>query len=347
MAFPASQCPGPEKIAEVQALGTAEGERRPDVPAVDQGPVLLEWDDRRFHNLACIQEAARNNGIVELAEDRFTGRLVAVKAMPYSWTRGSHEEFVAAQPDETERPWQDIMITFHLSSLARLTCVCEYIGLFLRQSNERGTELCFVLSYCAGGDLFSWLERSLQTPGLDRDTAARRLIRKVAYAVYEIHSQGVSHGDLSLENVLIADPETSEQVCVIDFGASQTGSIAQRVRGKPSYQAPEMHACEEYNAAAADAFAIGVMAFTLRVGNYPWRSTRPLLCPRFSFFAERGLQAYLARQNIKNEDGEVVSLLSRLSPEAVDFLAGLLAYNPADRLTLRAALAHPWLASPG
>merc|ERR1719264_1507833 len=248
-----------------------------DVQAADQPLVLLSWDSCRFVRVAQIQEAARNNGVVELAEDRLTGRLVAVKAMPYSWTCTSHEEFVAAHPE--------------------------------------GTEHCCVLSYCAGGDLFSWLERSLQASDLARESTSRALVGKVIGAVHDIHSLGVSHGDLSLENILLAEAGSCDvigQICIIDFGASMIGSQVSGVRGKPSYQAPEMHSGRPYNAAAADVFALGVVAFTLIVGNYPWRSTRPMLCPRFRYFAEKGLTAYLRRQKV-NRDGAVMTLASMIS----------------------------------
>lgn len=236
--------------------------------------VPQEWDPQRFRHVALLQEAPRNSGRVELQEDLQTGRHVAVKAMPSAWVCSSHEAFVEAHPEENELPWRDILTTFHLSQVAGLTCVCEFVGLFHRQAEE-GLEVCIVLSFCAGGDLFCWLERSQPLIGAQRESAARPLMQKVLQAVQTIHAQGVAHGDLSLENVLLlnaeeeaADPLAAE-IRIIDFGAS-TGPRATGVRGKPSYQAPEVHSDEEYDAFAADTFSLGVMIFTLAVGNYPW-----------------------------------------------------------------------------
>mmetsp|Transcript_13824 Transcript_13824/g.39576 ORF Transcript_13824/g.39576 Transcript_13824/m.39576 type:complete len:331 (+) Transcript_13824:154-1146(+) len=308
--------------------------------------VPQEWDPQRFRHVALLQEAPRNSGRVELQEDLQTGRHVAVKAMPSAWVCSSHEAFVEAHPEENELPWRDILTTFHLSQVAGLTCVCEFVGLFHRQAEE-GLEVCIVLSFCAGGDLFCWLERSQPLIGAQRESAARPLMQKVLQAVQTIHAQGVAHGDLSLENVLLlnaeeeaADPLAAE-IRIIDFGAS-TGPRATGVRGKPSYQAPEVHSDEEYDAFAADTFSLGVMIFTLAVGNYPWRSTRPHVCPCFRYATERGLIAYLARRKIKGGSGELVTLAALLTPSLISLLSGMLSVEGGTRMTLQAALEHPW-----
>merc|ERR1740130_1354209 len=66
-----------------------------------------DWDAERFRHVALIQEASRNQGRVELAEDKLTGRLVAMKVMPLSWICERHEDFVAVHPGENECPWRD------------------------------------------------------------------------------------------------------------------------------------------------------------------------------------------------------------------------------------------------
>lgn len=327
------------EVKDVNTEEVKEGEL-PHAAHLELLPV--EWDWQRFQRLAVLQQAARNEGTVELALDTHTGRHVAVKAMPLSWTFENHAQFIAARPEETERPWQDIAATHYLSKVAHLNCVCQFIGLF-----RRGNELCLVLSYCTGGDLFSWLERSLQMAELNREAAARQLLTHVLHAVKRVHAEGIAHGDLSLENVLITDPEEGQPqgspLRLIDFGASTLGRLARGARGKPSYQAPEMHLAEEYDAIVADAFAVGVMAFTLIVGNYPWRSTRPHLCPRFRFMAQKGFLAYLTRQKIKRDDGLVESLSETISPSGVSFLSQMLDVEPTSRLTVSDALNHPWL----
>lgn len=325
----------------------AQSDEIDDVLALRGEAFTEEWDSQRFRFISLLQEAPRNNGRVELCEDMQTSGMVAVKAMPISWACASHEAFMVAHPEDNELPWRDIGATRYLCR-SGLRCVCTFVGCYLRHSEEHGQEICLVLSYCAGGDLFSWLERGLPA-GRAREHAARPLMRKVLEAVRDVQAQGVAHGDISLENVLLhkeARHPDEADVRLIDFGGC-TGARAVGLRGKPSYQAPEVHLEEEYDALAADAFSLGVMIFTLAVGNYPWRSTRPLACPCFKFAAERGLPAYLARRKIRCEEaGEIVTLAELLSPELVSLLSGLLAVDAAARPSVARALEHPWFTAP-
>jgi len=322
------------------------------------------WDWQRFRRRAILREAARNQGQVELAEDLLQGRLVAVKAMPTSWVCESPAAFKAAHPEENELPWCDIAATFHLSCIARLSCVCTFVGIFQRNTvvaapdaaigssgesprSAAGTptekdEKCLVLSYCAGGDLFSWLERSLAAGcnGTCRETLARPLLHRLFQAVSDVHAQGVAHGDLSLENILLFDNQ-DVAVCLIDFGAS-TGSRASGVRGKPSYQAPEMHTDLEYDAFLADAFSLGVLVFSLVVGDYPWLSTKPHRCSKYMFFTQRGMVSYLSRRKVRNGGGDIITLAALLSPEITAILEGLLCVDPLHRLSVDAALQSSW-----
>mmetsp|Transcript_62468 Transcript_62468/g.136588 ORF Transcript_62468/g.136588 Transcript_62468/m.136588 type:complete len:346 (-) Transcript_62468:74-1111(-) len=321
-----------------------------DPPDVDQllaediaDNATMEWDPERFRFIGTLQEAPRNSGYVELCEDLHLHHRVAVKAMPRSWTCDSHQEFLVTHADENELPWRDIAAIRYLSQKRGLHCICQFIGLFSRNSEAKGAEICLVLSYCSGGDLFSWLEASVISTKCERETLARIFMRKVLNSVQQVHSCGIAHGDLSLENILLQHEEKNPdlaEVRLIDFGAC-TGARGQGLRGKPSYQAPEVHLCDEYDAFAADMFSLGVMAFTLAVGNYPWRSTRPFVCPCWKFHSQHGLQLYLAKRRVRVGD-EVSSLAAVLSPSFIDFLSALLCVDPVQRISLPDALNHPW-----
>jgi len=313
-------------------------------------PLLTEWDSERFRILGSLQEAPRNNGRVELAEDlHASGRLLAVKVMPKWWVCDSLEAWTASYPEETECPWRDIAITKYLSQV-NFQCVCEFVGLFERQ-REGESEVCLAMAYSSGGDLFAWLESSQLEVGAEREAVIRPLMFEVMRAIGELHALGIAHGDMSLENVLLPGADEADRgiplppLRIIDFSAS-TGLRAVGTRGKPSYQAPEMHSNLEYDACAADVFSLGVMLFTLVVGNYPWRSTRQSVCPCWKYTLERGLPAYLARRKIKVGE-QVVTLADQTSPTLVCLLQGLLSIDVATRLTLRDALAHTWFSEAG
>lgn len=314
------------------------------------------WSRRRFKRVRVLQEAPRSRGHVELVEDRQLGCYVAMKVMPLEWVCGSHEAFVAAHPEENEFPWRDIAVTHYLSRVGRMNCTCEFLGLFLREAADNsGTQVCMAMTYCAGGDLFSWLnQHPASIPTHDREDMLRPVLRRVFEAVKVVHDHRLAHGDISLENVLIVPGGLLERgltkdgvaplVHLIDFAAS-TGPCASGVRGKPSYQAPEMLSDQEYDAQAADMFSLGVVVFTLIAGNYPWKSTKPHVCPLFRYMQDRGFHDYLTRRKLKAADGSFTSLSQAFSPELCDFVVGLVAVDGRTRLTIDQALESVWLSA--
>jgi len=312
---------------------------------------LTAWNPQRFRILGVLQEAPRNNGRVELLEDLHAGgRLVAVKVMPKWWVCESLEAWAVSYPEETECPWRDIGITQYLSQQANFRCVCEFVGAFERQC-EGESEVCLATGYSSGGDLFAWLESSGLEVGVERESVIRPLMWEVLRAISDLHALGIAHGDMSLENVLLPGADEADRgvdlppVRIIDFSAS-TGLRAAGSRGKPSYQAPEMHQSAEYDACAADVFSLGVMLFTLAAGNYPWRSTRQSVCPCWKYTLEGGLLAYLARRKVKVGEG-VTTLAEVISPTLVSLLQGLVSADVATRLTLRDAMEHTWFSEGG
>ncbi|CAJ1396662.1 unnamed protein product, partial [Effrenium voratum] len=317
--------------------------------ALDGRAVQVQpWDPTRFRPRQVLQLAPRNRGHVELLEDLQSQRLVVAKVMPISWTRTSHIEFVAAHPAETEMPWRDVCVTRYLSEELGNLHVCELVGLFRRPlagseglgcgraREEPGAEhLCMVMSH-AGNDLFSWLGR---TTARGREESARPMALQIFKITQKIHSCGVGHGDLSLENMLLASEEGALRF--IDFGAA-TGRLARGLRGKSTFRAPEMYASSSYDAFLADIFSTGVAIFTLIVGNYPWKSTSPHSCQLFGYFKEHGLMAYLAGRRIRTRSQEVLPLSSVISPQLSSLLTGLLQVDPASRMSLQDALGHEW-----
>ena len=121
-----------------------------------------------------------------------------------------------------------------------------------------------IMSYESGGSLQETLfprrsgGASWPATMLDR----LRVLKEVATGLYHLHAVNLVHGDLKLENVLLASG-TDLRVRLADFGLATLRASADRAsristlattdskRGTYSYMAPEMFASRTARAAAA------------------------------------------------------------------------------------------------
>jgi len=282
-------------------------------------------EDYVLHSL--LQEAVRNHGRVDLMSSKSGGPKFAVKRMPTRWVRESPAEFFEQYPSASEKPWVDLGLVRHLNSI-KYPYVCELVGIF------RDTEHTYVCSSLAtSGDLFAWCDKEPK-PGPAREAIMLPLAVQIFSAVRTLHELGVAHRDLSLENILLTDlPSGEQRVMLIDFGmATVTRMCRREVRGKQSYQAPEMHSASQYDAFLADGFALGVVLFAMAVQDYPWTSTKQNTCQLFEYITTFGFQKFLKKRKLRKGTGE--HLAEVFSAELAELLQGLLQVEPEKRLSL-------------
>jgi serine/threonine protein kinase len=294
------------------------------------------WDSDRFKMVKKLQDATRNRGMVHLMHDNDTGVDVAVKQMPNGWFRNSHQEFVAEHPTETEMPWQDIGCVNFLNHTGYAHS-CDLLGVY------KDIDFTYVVtSFASEGDMFSWCESGV-SPGPERETVVRPLARQMLEGVQQLHEMGIGHLDLSLENVLMSKAKDGRlSIRIIDFGmATNSRYLKNCVRGKASYQAPELHTSQRYDAFLSDAFSIGVTLYAVLVKDYPWLSTRPGGCKCFEYVRKHGFRSYLDKRKLRNSQLRVGQILSEPLKQ---LLEGLMALDPAERLTLGEAA---WASSGG
>lgn len=286
------------------------------------------WAPDNFEIVRKLQDATRNHGEVFLMRDITVDELVAVKKMPTAWTCHSREAFLATYWYEHEQPWQDIGCMKYLDDCC-FKYSCKLKGVY-----RDGSDTYVVTSFCDHGDMFNW-SRSLVATGVEREVIVRPIAKQILEAVMLLHNLSIVHLDLSLENILLTSLEglDSMSVRLIDFGQSETSRLLYRNvnRGKPTYQAPEMHTDEVYDGFLTDVFALGVTLFSLMTNEHPWRSTEPGECKCFTYVKKRGLRAYLAKRRLRDHSGTVADFLSEPFMQLLD---GMLALSPCDRLTL-------------
>lgn len=293
---------------------------------------LPQFDSERFRYQRRLTAAPRSCGQIELYYDCAFGCTVAVKHVPHQSLRSNPEAFRAANPNDPESPWQEFATLEQVGSdgAGRVQGVARYHGTF---TNSKGDAL-LVIEYFPDGDLFAVASR-LGEPSYKREVQVFPLVSSLIEAVHSLHKNGIAHGDVSLENAMWRPSAPGHnQVALIDFGASASSStpLVKGRRGKPSYQAPEMHSGKPYEAKAADLFALGVAIYALVLKGYPWSSTRQRACRAFVFARRFGMEAYFAKRRVTTADGTRRTVDEIVSPFTRHLLLALLDCCPRRRV---------------
>jgi serine/threonine-protein kinase len=96
------------------------------------------------------------------------------------------------------------------------------------------------------------------------------LITGVGAGVEYIHNNGIVHGDMKPENILISD---AGAVKIADFGLSKAGTLftlsRERLRGTKRYMAPEQLTRKKVDA-RTDIYSLGVSCYELFTGVSPY-----------------------------------------------------------------------------
>jgi alkyl hydroperoxide reductase subunit AhpC len=133
------------------------------------------------------------------------------------------------------------------------------------------------------------LHRVLERGGALAPARAATIARQIALGMATAHAQGIVHGDLKPENVMVAD---GDLIKILDFGLARRASklatvdpdetVVQGVAdsgegmfGTPSYMSPEQ-ARGELATTASDVFALGAILFELLTGSKAFPGTNLL-----------------------------------------------------------------------
>ena len=115
-----------------------------------------------------------------------------------------------------------------------------------------------VTEFCVKGDLYDLVE----TLKGANEPIAKLLFKQVLDGLSYLHTNGVAHLDMKLDNCFIDESMT---VKVADFGFSEKfiGQSLTRKCGSEGKMAPELLAGGEYDGQAVDVFASGVLLFEM------------------------------------------------------------------------------------
>lgn len=182
--------------------------------------------------------------------------------------------------------------------------------------------LHMVMECMEGGELFDRIKEKKRFSEFDAADAMWQMLLSTNY----IHSHGIVHCDLKLENFLY-DVKGNNHLKLCDFGFSKIWDPdikMQATAGTLCYLAPEVLA-KNYGS-QCDLWSLGVIGFILLAGSFPFPPGRTQT-------KQIQLGTYAMKPDTWNQ----------VSKEGINFIQSLLQVNPDKRLTAQAALDHPWI----
>ena len=183
-----------------------------------------------------------------------------------------------------------------------------------------------VLEYCNKGSLLSYFEKKSYKLS---ELQVCEIVYNLSLAINFIHSFGVIHRDLKLENVLLTDDSNKINIRLSDFGLSKIISPNEKCKdpyGTIIYAAPEILEGKSYDK-SVDIWSLGIITFFLLCGYLPFNDKN---------------SKEIVRQIVKEPVVFKQKIWKNKSNEAKDFVDKLLQKDPEKRINISQVLDHSW-----
>ena len=182
-----------------------------------------------------------------------------------------------------------------------------------------------VMEYAEKGDLVSLIEEK----GNFTENEAKKIFLQLLSAVQTIHQNGFVHRDIKPENFLIC----KDQIKLTDFGfCEEIMNCSRDKNGTPGYIPPEILERDEIIIPEAiDVFSLGVVAFILVLGEFPFENPSRN-DPCYTFISEEKWEKYW---NSVNSDF--------VSKEFKEMFQSMVAEQPEKRPTIEEIKKCDWL----
>lgn len=186
-----------------------------------------------------------------------------------------------------------------------------------------------VLEYASGGEFYRYIQRKRRL----KEPTSCRLFAQLISGVSYIHSKGLVHRDLKLENLLL---DKHDNLIITDFGFVNEyyshNELMKTSCGSPCYAAPELViSTKPYEARKADIWSCGIILFAMLAGYLPWDDDSEN--PDGDDIAR--LYHYITRTPLKFPD--------HITAVPRDLLRHILIFDPKKRANMRYILHHQWL----
>ncbi len=157
--------------------------------------------------------------------------------------------------------------------------MCQHLNIITLLDIFESAEYFFIVLECMeGGDLFDYLQRrDHYVP----EAQAKAIFKQVAEGIAYLHSLGIVHRDLKIENIMMSSNDENAQAKIVDFGLSLIlgqGQYANAPLGTLECGPPELLLQKNYNH-AIDCWSLGVILYRMLCSDLPFEdSDRNRLC---------------------------------------------------------------------
>lgn len=253
------------------------------------------------------------SGTVRMITHRITGINYAVKCLDLS---------LVNTPESLKRLRDEINIMCHLDHPSVMR---------IEEVYESDNEIYLVQEICSGGDLFDRLNAQPQYHYTEEQCA--KLVKQMLSSIRYLHSKGIIHRDLKLENFLFTTKDEDSDLKLIDFGLSKHFKVGvplcEKV-GTPYTVAPEI--LKGNYDEKCDMWSLGVITFLLLSGDTP-------------FGGLDGENLQIVKQNIMRGQVsfEPENKWDHVSDEGKTFVKSLLCIDVSHRPTAKEAQRSNWI----
>ncbi len=280
-------------------------------------------------------------GVVLPAQHKGTGEIVAVKQIPR----------LANDLNESDVEAEVAM----LKTAGEHRSITSFYDVFKDNNNYY-----LVMEMAKGKDLFEHLIKD----GMFTETETAQLMLELLEACSFLHGQGIVHGDIKPENIMISSSKRdalSSDACengtttpdlnnnmidvrIADFGTATKMNSSQGacvLSGNSlstlSYCPPEVIAQQIYNTTPvvkvnpkSDVWALGVILYILLFGRHPYD------------FDTSASEEEVAEQILTMQPNFSDPICDTISPTGIDLLKSMMHRDPDKRPTCQRALSHDW-----
>ena len=181
-----------------------------------------------------------------------------------------------------------------------------------------------IMEFLRGGELLE----AVMNLGSYSEKDAALIMKQLLTGLVNVHAHNITHRDLKLENLMLAEKGNLRSLRIADFGLAKKmktsrGKLSAQC-GSPAYVAPEIILGQQYTP-AVDMWAVGCILYCLLNGQLP--------------FYDADEQAMFRRI----AKGEARPPAESVSEDARELIGQLLCADKVTRLTASEALEHRWI----